>query len=143
MSFTMQAKIEGLSGLLKALAGVDAKLRRKATRKAVGEAGKIILRAAKGKVRKKSGLLKKSLGRKVKVYRGTGTAVAIVGPRTGFRETVQRGNRQMLSDPVKYAHLVELGTVRSQAFPFLSSALEENRSAIVNVMTEVFRAALG
>lgn len=47
-----------------------------------------------------------------------------VGPRADF----SRGNRR----PVKYAHLLEFGTRRSRAFPFMTPAYFETRQEIVD-----------
>ena len=74
------------------------------------------------------GLLRKSLGYKVKTYTKTGTAVAVCGPRKGFREqigVVSRGKdkgKPIFADPQKYAHLVENGTRRTSAKPWLRPA---------------------
>lgn len=145
MPFKITGRVEGLADVLSALDGVSKKIKRKGIRKGVNVAGKIVLRAAKAKVPNKSGLLKRSLGRKVKVYRSTGVAVAVVGPRVGFKQEVARGGATVLSNPTKYAHLVEGGTSRSQAFPFLRPALEsskaEVREAMANAIREVLEAS--
>lgn len=135
-------KVEGLAEVLSALDGVDKKIRKKGVRKAVGQAGKIVLRAAKARVRKATGLLKRSLGRKTKVYRNSGVAVAIVGPRVGFKQQVQRGGKSVLSDPVKYAHLVEEGTSRAEALPFLRPALMQNAGQIQQAMADAIAEVL-
>lgn len=71
-----------------------------------------------------TGLLRLAIGRRIRVYTGTGTVLAIVGPRTGFRRVgrkkvmlrglgrkmVQFGKKGRLRIPSKYAHLVEKGT---------------------------------
>lgn len=138
----IRGRVEGLEEAVKALEGVDKKVRRKAIRKAVGEAGKIVLKSAKSDVRKKTGLLRKSLGRKVKVYRGSGVAAAIVGPRGGFKGAVTRDGKEVISDPVHYAHLVERGTSHSAPLPFLKPALEGNQSRIRSAMAEILTEAI-
>ncbi len=142
MPFTIKAKIDGLQPLLRTLAEAGKNVQKKGTRKAVGAAGKIILKAAKTRVRRKSGLLARSLGRKVKVYRGSGVAVAVVGPRKGFKMEVVRDGRTVLSDPIRYAHLVEFGTVKSQAFPFLTPALQESQQQVLTAMTDAIKSVL-
>lgn len=144
--FTIKGKIEGLKDVTDALKAVDKKLRKKLIRKAVGEGGKLILKRAKQLVPKDTGLLKKSLGRKVKVYKN-GVAVAVVGPRQGFRKSVTRskGRRAavtLIANPVKYAHLVELGTQNAPAHPFLKPALDGQQAAIRDAMAGVIRAGL-
>jgi hypothetical protein len=77
---------------------------------------------------KESGLLKKSIGQVVRTYRNGGLTIAFIGPRRGFRQVVMRKkpfgaeltltpgeadtarDYPVMSDPVKYAHLVEYGT---------------------------------
>lgn len=146
MPFTIKSKVEGAEGVLKALDGVEKKLRKKLIRKAVAAAGKVILSRAKQLVFTKSKTLKKSLGRKVKVY-SSGVAVVVVGPRVGFKKEVVRDGRTVLANPVKYAHLVELGTrphryktragrhPGATAKPFLRPAVEGIQATIRKVMS--------
>ncbi len=141
-SFRIQGRIDGLQGLLGKLAEAGKNVQKKGCRKAVGAAGKIILWDARARVRRVSGLLAKSLGRKVKVYRGSGIAVAIVGPRKGFRQEVTRDGEQVISDPVRYAHLVERGTSHSQPMPFLEPALKENVERIQSEMASAIASVL-
>lgn len=139
MPFAISGKIEGVEALVKSLEDLDAKLRKRVLKKAVGEASKMVLRAAKAGVRKDTGLLKKSLGRKVKVYRHSGVVVAIVGPRKGFKTAVTRKGqaKATFANPTQYAHLVELGTSRSQAFPFMGPAFEQTKAAAREAMEEI------
>lgn len=142
MAFTIRSKVTGLEPLLRALDAAGKNLKKKGTRKAVGAAGKIILKAAKSRVRRVSGLLARSLGRKVKVYRGSGVAVAIVGPRKGYKQEVVRDGRIATSDPIRYAHLVERGTMRSQALPFLQPALDSTKTQVVQAMGDALASVL-
>lgn len=100
-------RIDGLGEFTRKLHDVDKKVRKKLVRKAASEGGKVILKAAKSNLTtRRTGQLRRSLGRKVKVYRGSGKAVAIVGARKGFKSTDEQGKPV---DPVNYAHLVEFG----------------------------------
>lgn len=142
MPFKIKAQVEGAKEVLAAIGGLADKLKKKLLKKAVGEAGRLVLKRAKQLVPRDSGLLKKSLGRKVKVYRNTGTAVAIVGPRKGFRQPVTRAKgrwkpRTETADPIKYAHLIEQGTGHSQAKPFLRPAIEGQQQQIREAMASV------
>jgi HK97 gp10 family phage protein len=143
MPFQVKSSVTGVEEAIRALQDVDKKLRKKLLRKAVNEASKIVLRAAKGYAPVKTRLLRRSLGRKVKVYSGTGAVVAWVGPRMGFRETVgtrTRGKRKgdpVFANPVKYAHLVERGTKRSRAIPFLGPAGESTQDAARDAMRKI------
>lgn len=102
---TIEAKIEGLKPILARMERWKGGKQRKVIRAAISKASTVILQEVKSRVPKRSGLLKKSMGRKVKTYTRTGTVIAIVGPRVGHRK-LYKGN---YIDPVKYAHLVEFG----------------------------------
>lgn len=107
MSFKVRAEIKGLKNLVARLNELDEKMRRTLLRKAVNAAAGVILKAAKSNLRKsRTGQLRRSLGRKVKLYRKSGVAVAMVGPRKGFKIRDAWGENV---DPVHYAHLVEKG----------------------------------
>lgn len=98
------------SGAIQALARklneFDRKASRKAIRKGVNEATKLVAADAKANVPKRTGLLKKSIGRRVRSYRGGTIISGIVGPRSGFATTLKNGKKV---NPAKYAHLVEFG----------------------------------
>jgi HK97 gp10 family phage protein len=164
----MKVSIQTLGGdkIFSRLSGMG-KAANKIVKKAMGEAGKIILKEAKGGIPRESGLLKKSMGRKVKVYRGSGAVVAIVGPRTGFVQIVDvKGlggiRHSVLRDPTKYAHLVEGGTKPhslqkrggggqrrgpqthpgARPHPFLGRAIKYNEGRIVDAVSETITAGL-
>lgn len=70
-----------------------------------------------------SGLLKKSLTAKVKLY-GSGIVNAAIGPHKKNTGAYVRDRGQLRwREPKKYAHLVELGTFRTRPKPFLRNAL--------------------
>lgn len=147
--FKVSAKID-VKPVLKQLAGLDMKIRRKALRAAVSAAGTVVVKKAKQLVRTETKLLRKSIGKKVKVYK-SGVAVCVVGARTGFRQPVIRSRGKWApaapppsgyANPAVYAHLVELGTVRSRPFPFLRPAIEGQRDAILESMTKAIEKTL-
>lgn len=127
MAFAVTAKIEGLELLLFNLQQLRSSKARSVNRRALQSAASLPLKAAKRRVPKDTGQLRKSLGKKSKTYRDTGTSVVIIGPRVGYKDPATGRN------PVKYAHLVELGTVRLQARPYLRPALQETHSQVINV----------
>lgn len=147
MAFAVRGQLEGADALKKALAGVDERVRKKALKKGVNAASGVVLAKAKGKVRVRTRVLKKSLGRKLKVYRN-GTVVGIIGPRTGRKVqvgTVRTGpnaGQPIYEDPSNIAHLVELGTHRSRAYPFMRPALEESRGEASSAVAEAVAAEL-
>ena len=137
MPFVVKAKIEGLEPLLATLDGLKRSVQKTIIRRAVDAAGKVVLDSIRPLVPTDTGLLQKSMGRKVVVGRRSGVVLAIVGPRTGFkveraevrtsrsltgfrrnRKTGKlskvilssRGSRSPVGgNPTQYAHLVESG----------------------------------
>src|SRR5437762_3000389 len=85
-----------------------------ATQKRMGTCTKLLLGIAKGECpilqiearNAVRGLLRKSLGRKQKTYRGSGVVVGVVGARRGFAKQV--GGK--IVDPVRYGPIVESRT---------------------------------
>ena len=151
--------ITGVEELVKKLQTIEKKHARKAARTAIGEATKIVLKTAKALVPKDTGLLRKSLGRKVKVYRRNGVVTGLVGPRTNVTDRLKsrkgRGvvaklneivgkalNAEVAKKPARYAHLVELGTMHSAAQPFLRPALDSNRDRLVGVIAAKLKAGI-
>jgi HK97 gp10 family phage protein len=136
-------KAEGLDGVFAALDAVERKVKQKGVKKGMSAATKIVAKSAKYKVRRKTGLLEASIGRKTKAYRRGATTVGMVGARVGMGAVVSRvyGRKPEYSDPSKYAHLVELGTVHSRAFPYLKPAVDDNvgkiKDAIKDAIAEV------
>lgn len=110
--FGIRGEIQGLAEVVATLKGLPAKLQRKIMRKALSKATKGTVAAARRLVPRETGLLKKSIGRKVVTYKESGVLVVVIGPRKGFRQDVTRRGRgkPSIADPVNYAHLVEFGT---------------------------------
>ncbi len=137
------ATVQGLQELLARLRHVEKALRVKIGKDGVRAGAKVALQGAKSRVRVDTNLLKKSLATKVKAYKAGAVTVGVVGPRssfkmkktkdkatgkttkvrteTGFGKRISRGGRkEVYAQPSKYSHLVEKGTKRSKAFPFLA-----------------------
>lgn len=150
----ISASVTGLGDVLKRLRAADAKVKKKALRKGMTAAAKPVLQAAKALVPVRTGAAKKSLGTKVVVYGGT--AVAIVGPRSGHFDAgakkfvakkTGRARRKYQGvsgapKPVFYWHLFERGTRRSKATPTLAPALEATRGAAEQALAAVLRAEI-
>ena len=125
-------KLVGVRDLSRALDRLPIELQRSAERAVLRAGAKPILKAAKSKVVKASGLLKKSLGTNVKKLKGETTAR--VGPRKGYSGKVKRGNREVFQNPSKYSHLVEYGTSHSAAKPFIRPAVDSTQGEVVGAM---------
>lgn len=115
----ISGEVQGAAEVVRRLEGVGRAVRKKLLKAAVNAASRPALRAMKGLAPVgETGLLRASLGRKVKVYRGSGVAVAIVGPRTGWAGKGEKRRRTALglkleaagAQPTRYGHLVEKGT---------------------------------
>jgi hypothetical protein len=92
--------------LHKVLSGLPDRVQRRVMREAVKPANSIAVKAAKRLCPTRLGLLKRSLGTKVKTYVAKGTVTGITGPRTNVTATVEGKTVK----PAKYSHLVEKGT---------------------------------
>lgn len=149
-------KVEGQEAILKRLENVQSAVRNKLLRRAVNAATLAPYKAAKANAKtvsnqaaandlvaqanKSTGTLAKSMGRKVKIYRQSGAAVGIVGPRKGFARTVRlKTGREVYMDPVKYAHLVEFGTRRSRAKPVMRPAWDSTKVESGQAMTAILK----
>ncbi len=123
----MPVKGGGLQGFEECLAaleivGIKA---RQALRPALSELGSVGVKAARAAVPRDTGSLKKSLGKRVRVYNGGATVVLVVGPRKDAKPKdgqpakkgkfstliLKRGGKTFRRvTPANYAHLVEYGT---------------------------------
>jgi HK97 gp10 family phage protein len=153
----IDATVEGLPALLRTLEGLSQAVRGRIVRAALNAAAKILQAAAKPATSREAGLLRKSMARKVKIYRGTGRGVGVVGPRVGAGKVVTRkaGKWKPTSayaDPTKYAHLVE-GGVKPHRIgnkphpgvaprPFLAPAVESQAEAVRSAMADEFAKGL-
>lgn len=136
----------GLTGdkqLEKALRSLGPKIAKKVLRQAISAAATPVVKSAKANVTERTGLLKKSLGKKVKVNKRRGTASARVGARSNVQGEVD-GKAHI---PAKIAHLVELGHIAADgshvpAQPFLRPAADENEHKAVQVMSDKLAAGI-
>lgn len=154
--------ISGLKELQDTLNMLPAAIAKGALRGATSKAMTPVSKSAKANVRQQTngtGLLAKSIGKKTRLYRMTGSAVTIVGPRKGFKAKVGerrsgfreayrtgRATQDTFRNPSNYAHLVERGfrrrmnirgklvdMGREPARPFLAPALRHNRGTVVTI----------
>lgn len=133
-------KLVGMDVLLARLKALPKKVANKGARRAVQAGSKPILDSEKADVPTDTGLLKKSLGRKV--GQKAGNAFAVVGPRKGFAEATKTGRIRFRSrkkgapkpkgakEPTRYAHLAE------KHKSFVIAAYEKNREASVAIVAK-------
>ena len=165
----MRIESSAINELVAKLASIDRKIGRKALKDGINEGTKVVTADAKAGVPRRTGQLRKSIGRKVWVKKGGAVIYGLVGPRKGFR-TLYQGK---YIDPVKYAHLVEFGRrevvagvakgkptgkkvlssgkggqifgkkVRSVApRPFMRNAWESNEHRVTQIVVEKLRQAI-
>ena len=129
----------GQGELLARFLALSEAVRRRILRVAGRKAMVPVNKRAKQLCPREMGLLKKSIGIKVKTYPTTGTVWVGVGPRIGaqFEGVGPDGKKRV---PVRYAHLVERGTRHSPAQPFMRPAMDEKRNEINAILKrEVWR----
>lgn len=127
-------KLTGTKEIAKALGKLPKELQRSAESAVLREGAKPIAKAAKSRVPVASGLLKKSIGSRVRTIKGETSAR--IGPRTGMKQTVTRNGRQVISDPNKYSHLVEFGTSKTAAQPFIRPAVDSAGGEVIEAMAK-------
>lgn len=163
MPLSIRGEITGLKETLDSLARLRRTVRNKILRKALTAATTPLMRTVRKLAARESGLLKKSIGRVVRTYRSSGTVIVVLGPRLGFRQEVsirpdkvfrESGGRtikihrprpdqlRVIRDPVKYAHLVEYGTKKRAAKPFLRPAWAAHKAQMTDTVRVVVADAL-
>lgn len=174
-STTIRAEVDGLADVMKKLDGLKRRIRGRVLRQAVRAGSGIILSAAKKRVKAVShsltqkalgqlavedlelldrvGLLRNSLGVKM-VVRRDGSALAVIGPRRGFKSQIgvrkrsgkfsQKGD-PIYEDPANIGHLVEFGhggPHPAPPHPFMRPAWDESLSAVRSKMAAVMAAGI-
>ncbi len=117
MSIDVEYKILGGEALDKALSQLPRTVERRIVQKGLKAAAKVIVKDAKTRVAVDEGLLKKEIRTKA-------------GPKS-------RGSVVILiftSIKAWYAHMIEFGTSKMSAKPFLRPAMDENHSEILKAM---------
>jgi HK97 gp10 family phage protein len=145
----MSIKLQGATELARAIERLPRELQRTVESTALRAGMAPVRKAARAHLGKSkdSGLLQKSLGLIVKKTRGRLTAR--VGARTGFGKSLgmkiarkTKGKRvkgqsyEALQDPVKYAGVVEYGSSRTPAKPYIRPAVESSEGKIITEMAK-------
>lgn len=153
--------------VIKNLERLKTKTQRQMLRKAIAKALKPVVKLARQKAPKFSGLLRKAIKSKVtkmvsgKVYvdpkvfaarnDATGGKYMIVktkGAKGGYRqikaELVKMGGETDIIKPANYAHIVEFGSQKRHMapHPFMRSAMAESRNTVINTIADDLSASL-
>ncbi len=105
---------------------------RRIMRPAIRNAAKPIVRMARSLVPRDERALEKSIGTQIDTYKQTGSVIVRIGARSGF--FLFDGLRKI--DPIRYAHLVELGTINMSPRPFLRPAMDSNRNTVKAIINK-------
>lgn len=143
---TIEFDIQGLDPLLAKLARVDAAVKRKGGRAALRKAANVVVKAARLKVAAHDD---PGTGRKIakniqlqwnnRLYRSTGDLGFRIGVRHGA-VLPKEGEVEDLSakGPTPHWRLLEFGTEKMAAFPFMRPALENNIQEVTAVFVAEF-----
>jgi HK97 gp10 family phage protein len=170
MAFEMSMKIKGMEKLIKKMGHLQNRVQSRILRKAIRHAEKPVRTMARRLAPKESGLLKKSIGAKIKVQMSKRIAYAVVGPRKGqgkevaitdkgkvYLDTTEKQRKRNAGrnivktefrDPAKYAHIVERGSAShgkhpgTGAVPFLRKAFEANKRRVLGIIRDTIREEL-
>lgn len=134
--------VGSLRELDKSFDALERKILRGALRSALPQAARPAVKMAREKAPVNSEILKKSLGTRVVTSRDGAVSVWI-SARRKMSEVVRVGTRDdgtpimRRQTPARYIHLVELGTSKLLARPFLRPALDASRDAVVDKFREL------
>lgn len=130
MKFSTQ--LLGLNETIKRLSLLDEKLRRKHLKKAVSAGATPTLNAMRAKVAVRTGLLRASLTKKIKSYKGGAVANATIGARS-IKLVDKKGKK---INPARMVHLVEKGSSNQAAQPFMRPAAEQTKSESISIVAK-------
>jgi len=120
------AHVIGDKALAKIFKQLPGRIFRKVARASVSKALTPVTKSAKRRVRVQTGLLKKSIGKKVKTYSRSQNIAGIVGARNEIEGEFKGKKRK----PAKYSHLVE------RTHPFLRPAFDENQKQMIETLSK-------
>lgn len=111
------------------------RVQRKVLRAAVSASATPVLKSARSKAKRRTGLLKKSLGRKVATNKKRQSVTAVIGPRRNVTGEVDGTPYK----PSRTAHLVEKGFINERGEhvapqPFLNPAMAETEGQALDAM---------
>jgi HK97 gp10 family phage protein len=129
-------RIVGAKEIAAGIARLPSDLQRAAESAVLRAGAKPVAKIAKSKAPVgDTGLLKKSIGYTVR--KGQGVVSARIGPRNGFaRSTTDESGKVTKVNPTNYSHLVELGTSRAPAKPFIRPAVDSAKGEAFDAMAK-------
>lgn len=139
---SLQIEKKKFNDLLREIDALPLKLRKGAELSVLRAGAGLIRTSAKSFATrsKDSGALGKSIA--LTINGKTGSKTARVGPLKNFKVTVTRTNKKtgkkytVEAAPQKYSHLVEYGTSRTPAQPFMRPAIDATQNQVVAAMAD-------
>lgn len=119
----LRLELKGDKKLRRALKKLPAKVQRKVTRQAVSAGATPITKEMRRRAPVATGATQLSIRRKTKTDKKTGTIFAIIGADTRVRQTTPREHV-----PARIVHILEKGSIRMAARPFMRPAFEAKQS---------------
>lgn len=132
--------LDGIRELQRALDKLPRELQDKAEKAAVRGGAFLISKSAKSKVSSLTGTLKKAIGITVRKVKGRVTGRVRAKSK---KVSVTVNGQTRIVNPAKYASLVEYGTSRTAARPFIRTAIEATKGSVVSAMAESYNKNLG
>ncbi len=126
---TFTVALEGIPKAIQDAANLERRIKRGGLRMALTKATADIVKRAKALAPRESGMLRKSIKRKIKTNTRRDTVTVIIGSDKSVHGTYKGQERK----PARYMHLVELGhggPHPAAPRPFLRPAYEGNKSAM-------------
>lgn len=136
-------ELEGIDKVIDYIESIPVQTRARIVQPALRKELRPIVTEMRATVSVRHGILKRSLGIKMKRFRGGRIIWSRVGPRGGSRfagafiiggravDGVIEGGQKVKADPRRYAHLVESKTTHSSAQPFMLPAFNAKGPGVV------------
>lgn len=153
MPFDVQINLQGLDQVVQKLESMTPELKKKALRNAVGKGASIIRKSATAKAPKDTGAMAKNIRVQFasRTTRKTGDITFRVGVRGGAQQagsrtryaTTKKGRKTALAvgSSTWYWRLVEFGTQKMRARPFMRNAMADSSEAVFrNVGNDIEKA---
>ena len=142
--------------LVAKFAGLPLKLQKKALRRGVTKAGRLVAKEAKAEAPKETKLLSQAIASRPFTFRDKSGVGAVIGVRRGFGKAVVRSKRggfrkarkkeagtaKAYRKPEFYLHLVVLGTKHSKPNNFLLRAAQKTAGESIRIISAECRQQL-
>lgn len=130
----LSVDVEGAKLLAENLRAIGEELAGEAVGEATLAGGEIVAAAARRNVQRKSGNTARAISTKLLDVTEGKRATLVGVQRVSISDPSRKTN---VDRPASRAHLLEFGTSKVRAFPFIRPALDSTRTSVLNVMRSV------